>query len=214
MPRASFLPLLLFPALALSGCSILSPPRTIVTITNKTTSVGAGQTYQFNYNIQHDQMKGVTTSLTGAGALVTGTGLYVAPPAPPSTNSITFTVTAANGSGVSDSDTFTIAPATGPVVSITPATFSVNAGGASQLLTIDVTEDSVGDTLTPGISGSGICPTGCGSFGAISGNPGGGHYTVDFIPPASVTQATVQNVQVLTSLQNAVIGNAYVTINP
>jgi hypothetical protein len=214
MRRTPFLPLL-FLALALAGCKSLSgAPSTIVTISNKITSLGAGQTYTFSYDVQHDQMMGVTTSLTGAGALVTGTGLYIAPPAPPAPNSITFTVTAANGSGVSDSDTFTIAPATGPVVSITPATFSVTAGGASQLLTIDVTEDSVGDTLTPGISGSPICPTGCGSFGAISGNPGGGHYTVDFIPPASVTQATVQNVQVLTTLQNAVIGNAYVTINP
>src|SRR5208337_2048182 len=112
---------LLLASLTISGCGI-GGKSTIVQITNKITSLPAGQTYQFTANVQHDQKTGVTLSLSGAGTLVlTGsTATYLAPPAPPTPNSVTVTVTAANGSGVSDSDTFSITPATGPVVSISP----------------------------------------------------------------------------------------------
>ena len=120
MLRLRIVVALLLASLTLSGCG--GGKTTIVQITNKITSLPAGQTYQFTANVQHDQKAGVTLSLSGAGTLVlTGsTATYLAPPAPPTPNSVTVTVTAANGSGVSDSDTFSITPATGPVVSISP----------------------------------------------------------------------------------------------
>jgi hypothetical protein len=204
--------------ITLMGCGVLGGGKsTIVQITNKITSLPAGQTYQFTANVQHDQKAGVTLSLTGAGTLVlTGTtATYLAPPAPPSPNSVTVTVTAANGSGVSDSDTFTIAPATGPVVSITPTQPTATAGGASVTLNIAVTMDDATDTLTPTVSGSSNCNGGvCGTFGSITGTAGSGAYTVEYFPPSSVTASTLQIINVTSTLTNSTQGTAFVTISP
>lgn len=203
--------------LTLPGCGG-GGQGTIVQITNKITSLPAGQTYQFTANVQHDQKKGVTLSLTGAGTLVlTGTtATYLAPPAPPTPNSVTVTVTAANGSGVSDSDTFTITPAAGPVLSISPtqATVSVSAG-TPVTLNIAVTQDDPSDVLTATVSSSSTCGGDiCGSFGAISGTAGSGAYTVQFSPPSSVTTSTLQIINVTSTLSNSTEGTAFVTINP
>jgi hypothetical protein len=206
---------LLLASLTLSGCG--SGKSTIVQITNKITSLPAGQTYVFTANVQHTQKMGVTLSLTGAGTLVlTGeTATYLAPPAPPTPNSVTVTVTAANGSGVSDSDTFTISAAAGPVVSITPTTPTATAGGAAVTLNIAVTEDALGDTLTPEVSGSSVCSGGvCGTFGSVTGASGGGAYTVQYTPPSSVTASTLQIINVTSTLSNSTMGTAFVTINP
>jgi hypothetical protein len=209
---------LLLASLTLSGCGILGGSKTtIVQITNKITSLPAGQTYQFMANVQHDQKMGVTLSLTGEGTLVLNgsTAVYLAPPAPPTPNSVTVTVTAANGSGVSDSDTFSISPATGPVVSITPPTLTVTAGGAAVTLDIAVTGDDASDTLTPGVSGGSGCGGGvCGTFGTVTGTPGGGAYSVQYYPPSSVTASTLQTINVVSSLNNSTLGTAFVTINP
>jgi len=210
---------LLLAILTVPGCGVLGGGKTtIVQITNKITSLPAGQTYQFTANVQHDQQMGVTLSLSGKGTLVlTGsTGTYLAPPAPPTPNSVTVTVTAANGSGVSDSDTFTITPAAGPVVSISPTTPTATAGGAAVTLNIAVTMDDPSDTLTVGISGSSICGDGglCGTFGTVTGTAGGGAYTVQYFPPSSVTASTLQTINVLSSLSNSTLGTAFVTISP
>jgi len=199
-----------------AGCKL--GKTTIVQITNKITSLPAGQTYQFTANVEHDQQMGVNLSLTGAGTLVlTGeTATYLAPPAPPTPNSVTVTVTAANGSGVSDSDTFTITAAAGPVVSISPTqpTVSVSAG-TPVTLNIAVTQDDPSDVLEPSVGGSSTCGNNiCGSFGAISGTAGSGVYTVQFYPPSSVTTSTLQTINVISSLSNSTMGTAFVTINP
>jgi hypothetical protein len=208
---------LLLVNLTLSGCGILGGKTTVVQITNKITSLPAGQTYQFMANVQHDQMKGVTLSLNGAGTLVLNgaTAIYLAPPAPPTPNSVTVTVTAGNGSGVSDSDTFSITAAAWPVVSISPTTPTVTAGGAAVTLNIAVTSDDPSDTLTVGVSSSSICNAGvCGTFGGITGTPGGGAYTVQYFPPSSVTASTLQTINILSTLANSTAGTAFVTINP
>jgi hypothetical protein len=199
-----------------AGCG--SGKTTIVQITNKITTLPAGQTYQFTANVQHTQKMGVTLSLTGAGTLVlTGTtATYLAPPAPPTPNSVTVTVTAANGSGVSDSDTFTITPAAGPVVSISPTqpTVSVSAG-TPVTLNIAVTEDDPSDLLTASVTTSSNCGSDtCGSFGAISGTAGSGVYTVQFYPPSSVTASTLEIINVSSNLSSSTMGTAFVTINP
>jgi hypothetical protein len=202
--------------LALTGCGASGGQKTVVQITNKITSLPSGQTYQFTVNVQHDQKKGVTLSLTGAGTLIltTPTATYLAPPSPPSPNSVTVTVAAANGSGVSDSDTFTITPAAGPVVSILPTTLTVTAGGAATTLNIAMTQDDQFDTLTPGVGGSPICGGACGTFGTINGTPGGGAYTVQYVPPASATGQILAPVTVGSSLPNSTMGTTFVTINP
>jgi hypothetical protein len=191
MMRRTVLLVLLAMSLILSRCG-LGGPKTVVAITNKITSLPAGQTYPFNIDLQHDQMKGFTLVLTGQGTLVeTGpTATYLAPPVPPSPNSVTVTVNAANGSGVSDSNTFTITAAAGPVVSISPTTFTVTAGGPPFTLNVSVTRDDPTDMLVGGASGSPACYGGvCGSFGPFSGIGGSGAYTVQCSPPSSVTMA-------------------------
>jgi hypothetical protein len=207
---------LIFLVVLTMGCG--SGKSTIVQITNKITSLPAGQTYTFTANVEHDQKAGVTLSLKGAGTLVISgeTAIYLAPPAPPTPNSVTVTVTAANGSGVSDSDTFTITPAAGPVVSISPTEPSVSVSADTPVtLKIAVTQDDATDVLSAEISGSSICGSGtCGSFSAISGTAGSGAYTVQFYPPSSVTASTLQIINVSSSLQNSTKGTAFVTINP
>lgn len=198
---------------------------TIVQITDKITSLPAGQAYVFTANVEHDQQTGVTLSLTGAGILVlTGdTATYLAPPSIPNPSSVTVKVTAGNGSGVSDSDTFTITAAGGPVVSISPiqSTVSISAG-TPVTLDIAVTEDDPSDVLTPSMNSSSTCGGGCGTFGAISGTAGSGAYTVQFYPPssggASISLTPVappmEIVNITSSLANSTPGTAFVTINP
>jgi len=203
--------------LTLAGCG--GGKTTIVQITDKITSLPAGQTYQFTANVQHNQHAGVTVSLTGAGTLVLDTqnqsAYYIAPPAPPNPNSVTVTVSAGNGSGVSDSDTFTITPAAGPVVSISPPQPTATAGGSSITLDIAVTMDNATDTLTPTVSGSSNCNGGvCGTFGSITGTAGSGTYTVEYFPPSSVTASTLQIINVNSTLASSTPGTAFVTINP
>jgi len=217
--------ILCFSLLTLAGCGLLGGgKKTIVQITNKITSLGAGQTYQFTANIQHDQQKGVTVSLTptsGGGTLVLTppTATYLAPPIPPSPNSVTVTVTAANGSGVSDSDTFSITAATGPVVTITPVQPTATAGGASVTLNIAVTMDNATDTLSPSVSSSSSsnCSGGvCGTFGTVTpvGTAGSGAYTVDYSPPSSVSASTLAIINVSSTLASSTQGTAFVTISP
>ncbi|HSE66464.1 MAG TPA: hypothetical protein VLB12_05740 [Gemmatimonadales bacterium] len=212
----------LLPIFALSaGCNAAGSlvgggSKTTIAITNKISSLSAGQSYQFDIAEDHDGGAGFTTSLTGQGTLVE-TGLsatYIAPSVPPSPNSVTVKVTAANGSGVSDSDTFTITGASGPVVTISPATFNAQAGGPPVSLSISVTMDQPIDVLMVGTSGSPACGGPCGTFGPLMGTPGGGSYTIQYIPPASVTEVTQQTVNVLSNLQHATRGIAYVTISP
>ena len=198
------------------GCN--AGKTTIVQISNKITSLPAGQTYVFTANIEHDQQMGVTLSLVGSGTLVlTGdSATYLAPPAPPTPNSVTVKVTAANGSGVSDSCTFTITAAAGPVVSISPTQPAVSvAAGDPITLNIAVTEDDPTDVLTAAVSNSSSCGNDtCGSFGEISGTAGSGVYTVQFYPPSSVAAATMQTINVTSTLSNSTEGTAFVTINP
>lgn len=213
--------LLIAASLALTGCGAVAglvggAPQTVVSIANKITSLPAGQTYTFNINFQHTQGAGVTVKLTGQGTLLQNgsSAFYIAPPSPPSPNSVTVTATAANGSNVSDTDTFTITAAPGPVVSISPATFSVTGGGAPVTLNISVTQDNPSDVLAGGTGNSPECNNGpCGVLGLFSGAPGGGSYTVQFFPARSISTTTLQGVQVVSNLANSTPGFAYVNFN-
>ncbi|HLV87509.1 MAG TPA: hypothetical protein VKV39_11060 [Candidatus Sulfotelmatobacter sp.] len=209
LPGATFLAIGLL--LALASCA--TGKSTVVQITNKITSLPAGQTYTFTANIEHAHKQAPTVSLEGAGSLVLSndTGIYLAPPAVPTQNSVTVSVTV---NGVSDSDTFTITAAAGPVVSISPTqpTVSVSAG-TPVTLNIAVTDDDPSDVLTANVSSSSNCGSDCGSFSAISGTPGSGVYTVEFTPPSSVS-ATMEIINVASSMSNSTMGTAFVTINP
>jgi hypothetical protein len=199
--------------LILASCA--TGKSTIVQITDKITSLPAGQTYTFTANIEHNHQQGVKVSLTGAGTLVetNDTGIYLAPPTPPTPSSVTVTVTAGGGS-VSDSDTFSITPAAGPVVSIAPVQPSVSvAAGTPITLTIAVTQDDPSDVLTASVSSSSNCGSDCGSLGTISGTAGAGAYTVQFSPPSSVG-ATMEIINVASSLASSTQGTAFVTVNP
>ncbi|HKS96787.1 MAG TPA: hypothetical protein VJV74_11750, partial [Terriglobia bacterium] len=216
------LALLIAVSLALTGCGAIAglvggAPQSVVTIANKITSLPAGQTYTFNVNFQHTQGAGVTVKLTGQGTLLQNgsSAFYIAPPSPPTPNTVTVTATAANGSNVSDSDTFTITPAAGPVVSISPGTFSATGGGAPVTLNVSVTQDNPSDVLAGGTGNSSPdCNNGpCGVLGPFIGTPGGGSYTVQFFPARSVTTSTLQGVQVVSNLPQSTPGFAYVNLN-
>src|SRR5262245_66028266 len=108
-----------------SGCQSEdddNPTGTAIAITNKIASIPAGQVHSFSVVVQNDGGSGYVTTLSGAGAIVETSGgpKYFAPAAQPSPNTVTIRVTAANGSGVYDTNTFTIDPPPGPVVSLTP----------------------------------------------------------------------------------------------
>ena len=192
-----------------------SGKSTIVQITNKITSLPAGQTYVFNGSVEHNHKQGVSVSLTGAGTLVLNgqTAIYLAPPTPPTPNSVTVTLTGGGGSA-SDSDTFTITPAAGPVVSISPTQPHVSvSAGTPVTLNISVTEDDASDVLTASVSTSSNCGMDCGSFGAIHGTPHSGSYTVDFYPPGMV-QSTLEIINVTSTLSNSTQGTSFVSIDP
>jgi hypothetical protein len=199
--------------LTLASCGGKS---TIVQITNKITSLPAGQTYTFTANIEHNHQQGVTVSLTGPGTLVVtnDTGIYLAPPAPPTPNSVTVTVTAGGGSA-SDSDTFTITPAAGPVVSISPTQPAVSvSAGTPVMLNITVSEDDPSDVLSASVSSSSNCGNDCGSFSTFGGAPGSGLYSLAFYPPTSMPASTLQIINVSSSMSNSTMGTAFVTVNP
>jgi hypothetical protein len=193
----------------LAGCGIGGGgKKTSVTITNKVESVQAGQTVDFDVDVEHDQGAGFTVTLTGAGSLVQNGGVatYIAPPTVPDPNLVTITITAANGSGAKDEMTFTIKPAPGPVVHVSPATFEVTGGGAPFTLTITVTDDDPADVLTAGVNG------GVGTFSPFIGAVGGGTYTVQFIPLSSVAETSTQELHVMSSLAHSTPGVAFVTV--
>jgi hypothetical protein len=201
-------------SLILASCA--GGKSTVVQITNKITSLPAGQTYTFTANIEHNHQLGVTVSLTGAGTLVVSndTGIYLAPPAPPTPNSVTVTVTAGGGS-VSDADTFTISPAAGPVVSISPTQPSVSvSAGSPVMLNIAVSEDDPSDVLTASVNSSSNCGNDCGSFSTFGGAPGSGLYSLAFYPPTSMPASTQQIINVSSSMSNSTQGTAFVTIGP
>ena len=202
-------------AVLLAGCA--TGKSTIVQITNKISTLPAGQTYVFTGSVQHNHQQGASVSLSGAGTLIVEaaeeSAIYLAPPAPPTPNSVTVTLTA-NGSGVSDTDTFSITAATGPVVSISPTQPAVSvSAGTPVTLTITVTQDVEGDVLTPSVNSSTNCGSVCGSFGAITGTAGSGSYTVQFYPPSSGS-GSMETINVSSNLTNSTEGTAFVTINP
>jgi hypothetical protein len=186
-----------------------------VRITNKIKTLPAGQSYTFFVDEAHSHGAGFTVTLDGEGTL-TQDGMsadYIAPPRIPASNSITVTVIASNNATVRDSDTFSITAAAGPVVSVSPASFTTSGNGDSVLLNVAVTEDDPSDVLSIGVSGSPVCGGACGSFGAIQGTAGGGAYTVEYFPPADVTETTIQQINVLTNLTNGTPGVSLVTLD-
>lgn len=200
--------------LIVSGCNVDpdngGSAQPIIAISNKISSLPAGASYEFNLVEGRDQEFEVRVE--GQGTIVSSglTATYIAPPEVPSPASVTVFVTPINPKGVSDSDTFTITRASGPVVSISPAAFSVY----SQLeipvtLHIAVTQDSAADLLTIGMPN---CTEACGSFGAISGTPGSGAYTVEYHPPIGAPQVPEQQIEVTSSLVGATAGVGFVTI--
>jgi hypothetical protein len=206
---------LLVATINFSGCGALAGalgggPKTTIAFKNTITTLGAGQAYQFQAVLQHDQGKGATFTLSGGGTLVqesSNFAWYIAPATPPS-GEVSVTATAANGSGVFVTDSFTITAAPGPVVTITPGSFTASGGGSPVTLDISVTQDNASDTLSGGVSGN------WGSLGSFVGTPGGGSYTVQYFPPSHVPSGTPpQQVQVFSSLANSTVGTAIVTLN-
>jgi hypothetical protein len=217
MERRAFILLFLVALSVAVGCDHggKSSP-TSVAITNKIASLPAGQTYQFNVSESNGEGAGFTVKLYGQGTLLpTAAGaVYLAPSTPPLPNSVTVNVTAANGSGASDFNSFKITLAPGPVVDLSPDTITATAGGPPVTLNVLVTQDNPSNVLSAGVSGSSDCNGTCGSFGPFSGAPGLSAYTVQYMPPPSVTVATQQRIKVFSSLANSTPGTAYVTINP
>jgi hypothetical protein len=204
--------------LAAAGCgggvAGADSPET-VTITNKIATLPAGQSYMFLIDVAHDHGAGFSVTLDGEGTLTRNgmAAIYIAPPRIPALNSITVNAFAANDPTIGDSVTFSITAAAGPVVSISPASFTASGGGAPIQLDLTVTPDDPSDVLVVGVTGSPDCGGVCGSFGTVQGKAGGGAYTVQYFPPADVTETTIQQINALTNLPNGTPGVSIVTLD-
>ena len=217
-----------FSIVFLAGCGGLGgggKPTTLA-ITNKISSATAGMLYTINVNENHDQGKGCTWTFSGPGTFIPAPlpnclAEYLAPPTVPNSgNSVTITAAAANGSGISDSFTFSIVAANVPIVSISPVTFTVTSSSTTQLLTITVSGDTPADVIQMGFASAPQCGTtgqfvSCGSFSHFTGTRGSGSYTVLFTPaPGVPATVTGQQITATSNLPNAETGYAFPTINP
>lgn len=99
------------------------------------------------------------------------------------------------------------------VVTVTPNPVNAVAGGAGVTLNISVANDLPSDVLSASVTSSPACGGNpCGSFGAITGTPGSGTYTVQYTPPANASSATSPTITVSSSLTGSTPGTTTVNL--
>jgi hypothetical protein len=97
----------------MAGCSLLSQPKTVVTLSPKPSKVAVGTSVNFAVDIAHDHKTGlgVNWTLNGAGALSNQQPFsvtYTAPASVPASPSVTIVATSQETSSSTDSATFTL----------------------------------------------------------------------------------------------------------
>jgi len=176
-----------------SGISVLAPPVT-VSVLPATVSLSAGQTKQFTATVIGTTNKGVTWSVSPAVGTISSTGLYSAPAALTSSQTVTVTATSMADTSKKAAASVTIMPAVTVSVSPTAATML-----PSQAQTFTPT---VGGTPNTGVTWS-IAP----ATGTISSN---GLYTA----PATITPTSPVTVTATSVADTTKSASATVTLIP
>jgi hypothetical protein len=205
--------------MAIAGCAAAMGGKATVALRSKVATMPAGTNQQFVVDSQHcGDVNWILSPDTahGGGLLAMPaaqpfvTAHYIAPPTPPRDDQgavVPVTVTVRCGEA-SDFDTITITPAPGPVVTITPPSFSASPGGSPVELTIAVTQDDPADTLSGAVAGND------GHLGPFSGAPGSGAYTVQYFPAPQAAAAHQVTINVASSLPNSTTGSAFANVTP
>ncbi len=207
--------------IAAAGCGVVegSPPTTLA-LRSKISTLPAGGDQYFELDAQHTAGSGISWTISpdtahGGGLLALPpaqpfvTAHYIAPPTPPKNDQgVVVPVTlAVECNGISDTDTITITPAAGPVLTITPASFSASPGAPVEL-SIAVTHDDPSNTLSSFVNDND------GFLGPFSGVPGSGAYTVQYFPAPVATEVHSVTITVSSSLPKSTTGKAYANVAP
>jgi hypothetical protein len=222
--------LVVLPALPLAGCGGDSAPTPAPIQKQSTISVkisptsamvqaSTGQT--FTSTVTGDVLsKGVIWTVSGAGCAGNSCGTlsptssasgetitYTAPSTVATALTVTITATSAADGTKSSAATITVLPS--PVVTVSPAAVTVNTGGAPQVFTATVQNDSQDKGLTWALSGNACTGTTCGTISPVS-SPSGA--TVTYTSPANAALPATVVLTATSVTDNAVTASATITL--
>ncbi len=181
--------------------SVTVEPAITVAVSPGTATVNAGLTQQFSATVNNNSNQNVTWQVNGTtggnstNGMISTSGLYTAPPAPPS-GAVTVTATSQADTSISGTASVTVAAAI--TVTVSPGTATVNAG-LTQQFTATVANTSNG-AVTWTVNG-----------GAANGNitAAGGLYTAPATPPSGAVTITATS-----QADSNASGTATATIEP
>ena len=171
-----------------------APPSISVAVNPPSGSIGAGQTLQLSATVSGSTNQLVTWSLSGAGS-VSSSGLYTAPAAVSSQQTVTVTATSAADATKSANAVITVNPAVSVAVTVNPPSGSISAGQTLQLSA--TVSGSTNQLVTWSLSGA----------GSVSSS---GLYTA----PASVSSQQTVTVTATSAADATRSANAVITVNP
>lgn len=207
----------LFVILSVLGASLCLVPSAsaavVVTVSPTSVALNPGAQQQFTATVTGTTNQIVNWSLSGPGCAglacgqITGGGLYTAPNAAPSPNSITVTATSTADTSASGSATVSVNP--GVVVQISPTSALVNTGGQQQFSATVI--GSANTAVTWNISGAGCGGLSCGKITSY------GLYTAPTTmpsPPTVKVTATSQADSTKSASATVTIQLVAITISP
>jgi hypothetical protein len=217
-------------ALPLAGCGGDSAPTpapiqkqsTIsvkISPTSATVQASLGQT--FTSTVSGDVLsKGVTWTVSGAGCAGNSCGTlsptssvsgetitYTAPSIVATALTVTVKATSVADGAKSSAATITVLPA--PVVTVSPAIATVNTGGAPQIFTAAVQNDSQDKGVTWTVSGTACIGATCGTISPVSSSS---EATVTYTSPANAAISTTVLLTATSVTDNAVTATATITL--
>jgi hypothetical protein len=215
---------ILWIAVGLAGCAIVSPARpsvsVFVAVTPTSASVQVSQSQQFDAVVQNDtQNKGVTWTLTQSGAACspacgslspagTNRATYSAPANVPQPSAVTVTATSVSDStkSVSAQITVTAPPSSVVSVSLAPTSASVQVSQSQQFDAV-VQNDTQNKGVTWTLTQSGAaCSPACGSLVGFSAQ------TAIYVAPAAVPNPSVVTLTATSLADNTRSASATITV--
>jgi hypothetical protein len=188
-----------------ADASVTLLPAPTVSISPSSPSVNVSATQQFTATVTDSsntavtwQVNGVTGGNSTAGT-ISASGLYTAPSALPSPNTVTVTAVSAADSASTASTTVTLV-ALPPVVTVTPSNVSV-PGNTTQQFTATVT-NTTNETVTWEVNN---IPGGNATVGTISAS---GLYTA----PSAIPNPAVVTISAVSAANTSSVGSTSVTV--
>jgi hypothetical protein len=200
-----------------------APPAISVAVSPPTSSVQASATQSFTATLQNDsQNKGVNWTLSGSGCTGGACGvvspasslsgvavIYTAPASVPA-GAVSLAATSVADGTKSAAATITVtAPAI--VVTLSPTTASVLAGGNPQTFTADLQNDSQNQGVNWTLSGATCTGATCGTISPASSTSG---VPVTYTSPASVAAPATVTLTATSVASSAVTASAVITVSP